>query len=113
MHTRRDEHCRQQPSLFDQPTQVIANQPKQTEQAKQLERVKGSIADVILDFFKSKKVGDHFFASDLHAFVGSRASIAPASADRVMRDLRQAGTIGYTVVSRSNSEYQVDSIKRD
>lgn len=110
MSTRRDAAFREQPSLFDEQPSVVVREPAKDEQSRQLERVKGSIAAVILDFFATKKVGEHFFASDVHSFVRSKASIAPASADRVMRDLRQSGEVNYVVVSRSRSEYRVESV---
>ncbi len=106
---RRDAAHRHQPSLFDQPPPAA---PKPTEQEKQLARVKGSIADVIVEFFRVRRVGDRFFASDLHKFVGERAQIAPASADRVMRDLRKGGQVNYCVISRSRSEYRVEEVAK-
>lgn len=106
---RRDSQFRGQPSLFDCPP-VVA--PVQTEQKRQIERVKVSIGGVIVDFFASKSVGERFFAADLHSFVGKHAQIAPASADRVMRDLRSSGVINYTLVSRAQSQYQVESVSQ-
>ena len=109
MSDRRDASFREQPSLFD-AIPVVAEKPR-TEQAKQLQRVKGSIGDVIVEFFKSRQPGELFYAADLQEFVAARASIAPASADRVMRDLRQANVINYSLVSRSRSAYRVEAVK--
>ncbi len=105
---RRDAAHREQLSLFDSP--VVVSAPKVSEQKRQLERVKVSIADVIIEFFRLRRVGDRFFASELHAFVRDHAQIAPASADRVMRDLRKSGQVNYCVISRSRSEYRVESV---
>lgn len=107
MNDRRDASHRQQPSLFDAVPVLV--EPPKTEQAKQLQRVKGSIGDVIVEFFKSREVGELFYASDLHEFVAARASIAPASADRVMRSLRLDNVINYSLVSRSKSAYRVEA----
>lgn len=101
---RRDAAFRDQPSLFDAPV----SKPEHSD--KDLERVRGSIADVILKFFRLQRVGGRFFAADLHKFVVDRATIAPASADRVMRDLRRGGQVNYSVVSRQRSEYRVESV---
>jgi len=101
---RRDAAVRDQPSLFDAPVF------KPEHSNKDIERVKGSIADVILQFFRLQRVGGRFFAADLHKFVVDRANIAPASADRVMRDLRIGGQLNYSVVSRQRSEYRVESV---
>lgn len=117
MTVRRDQLYREQPSLFDDLSSMVVERqavsqqvpPKSTEQQRQLARVSTSIGAVIVDFFKSKKPGDLFFASELHQFVADRASIAPSSADRVMRDLRQSGEIYYSLVSRSQSQYRVES----
>jgi hypothetical protein len=111
---RRDAVHRVQPSLFDQPqapapTQSSPTKSAASEQDAQLQRVKGSIADTILEFFRLRRIGDRFFAADLHRFVGTHAQVAPASADRVMRDLRKSGQVNYCVVSRSRSEYRVEA----
>lgn len=83
--------------------------PGPSEQQKQLARVSGSIGSVIVDFFHSQSIGATFFAADLHNYVLERSSTAPASADRVMRDLRKQRVINYTLVSRSQSLYRVES----
>jgi hypothetical protein len=120
--SRRDAEYRSQPSLFDSVADsmpsVVAPKPEvqpkpKSEQQRNLDRVKVSIADVIIEFFEMRRIGDRFFAADLHRFVGSRAQIAPASADRVMRDLRHANVINYCVVSRSRSEYRVEDVVRE
>jgi hypothetical protein len=51
-----------------------------------------------------------FHAGDLHEAVAGDAQIAPASADRILRALRQKGVINYRVLSRKESLYEVTSI---
>ena len=80
------------------------------EQRRQLTRVTCAIGRSVLDFARSR-VGQDFHAGDLRAYVTMASGVtAPGSADRVMRDLRQRGLIGYTLISRSKSLYRVDSV---
>ena len=77
------------------------------EQTKQLERVKGALADKIRDFLTPLLRGTGlFYANQLHTSVGG----APASADRVMRALRASGEVEYEVVDRSRSLYRVTRV---
>jgi len=76
------------------------------EQAAQLQRVRGSTAWAISEFFTGLQAGQEFHADDLRRYVAERVSVAPASPDRVMRDMRKRGEIDYTVVSRSDSRYR-------
>lgn len=64
------------------------------------------IAKAVTEF-----VNDHiereFTAKDLRSFVLGRVdSVAPGSADRIMRQLRKAGVINYELVSRTQSLYK-------
>ena len=66
---------------------------------------KQRIAVRIVEFVKWCLQNDaHFTAENLRSFVGEGA--APASADRVLRALRQQGIINYRVVDRANSLYE-------
>ncbi len=87
--------------LFSRPFET-----KRSEQQTQLRRVTGNIADLILEFFEGYQVGEMFHAGDLHKFVSNRASVSPASSDRVMRQLRLAGQVHYEVVNRAASLYR-------
>lgn len=78
----------------------------ETEQDRQLQRVTGKIGQVILEFWDTLRVGDTFLARDLHAHCRSHSEIAPASADRVMRDLRGKDMLSYEVVNRRQSLYR-------
>jgi hypothetical protein len=71
-----------------------------------LSRVSGRLASAITDFVGGRK-GVEFTAAELHAHVEqATGKAAPASADRVLRDLRQRGKLSYTLLSRSKSLYR-------
>lgn len=79
------------------------------EQQENLERVEGRIGRAIEDFIalelRSGKATFH--ANELRKWVNDGVpGVAPASPDRILRGLRQAGRINYEVVSRRNSLYR-------
>lgn len=70
-----------------------------------LERVSSRIAQAIIRFCREH---EYFYADELRKYVASETGVlAPASADRVLRDLRQRGVIDYVVLNRRASWYQV------
>lgn len=75
------------------------------EQSRQIERVAGKISPSIREFLHERGVNGTFHAHDLHRHVGGH--VAPASADRILRMLRQAGECDYEVVNRSASFYRI------
>lgn len=76
-----------------------------SEQQENLDRVSARIGRAILEFFGRNQ---EFFADELRKSVTQQVgAVAPGSADRVMRDLRQKGIIDYRCVSRSQSKYKV------
>lgn len=75
------------------------------EQQEHLERVSSRIARAILEFCKSHR---RFHADELRRHVIRETGItAPASADRILRDLRQQRRLDYIVVNRRESLYEV------
>ena len=75
------------------------------EQQENLERVTSRIGRAVVQF-----CGEHrrFHADELRKYVITETGIAaPASADRVLRHLRQKKKIAYKVVSRRESLYEV------
>lgn len=72
--------------------------------AAHLERVSSRIRQAILDF---AAVHDKFHMEELREFVAQQTKnhIAPASPDRVLRQLRKEGVIDYKVLSRRQSLY--------
>ena len=83
-----------------------------TEQDEHLERVSSRIALAILEFCDSATL---FRADELRRCVGDRCrNSAPASADRVLRDLRRKKRLDYEVVDRRASLYRVvREVKQD
>ena len=79
-----------------------------SEQAVQLSRVKGKIKPAILAFYCHRKATKQldFHADELRQWVLENHNVAPASPDRVLRDLRQSGELDYVVEKRSQSLYR-------
>ena len=78
-----------------------------TTHAQDLKRVSGRIASAIITYCSANKL---FHASELRAHVAKECgATAPASADRILRDLRQRGTIDYEV-DRAASLYRVTKV---
>ena len=81
-------------------------------------RVKSRIGSLILEFcdFRLHGYGISFHMEDLHLFVQQRlpfnGRVAPASTDRILRQLRQQGLLNYKVVSRRQSLYRVVPVER-
>lgn len=102
--------------MSDQPHPDLFNDyvppPRpETEQDRQITRVAGKIGPTVLTFVQMHGPGGQFHAKDLHDFVGP--SVAPASADRILRFLRRAGLFDYEIVNRRASLYQITSIARE
>lgn len=73
-----------------------------------LERVESRIGASILRYFAEYAPGYQFHVEELRKWVLDETGIlAPASADRVLRDLRQKGLLDYHVVNRRQSLYQI------
>lgn len=71
-----------------------------------LTRVALNIGQAIVQFWKLR-IGTVFTATELRQYVQkSYFGTAPASADRVMRNLRKQGKINYELVDRSKSLYR-------
>ena len=73
-----------------------------------LSRVKAAIGARIVRFIAERLAfgPSQFHAQDLRDYVSAVHPTAPASADRILRALRQEGRVNYAVVSRSKSLYQ-------
>jgi hypothetical protein len=99
-----DPHDSELPLFSGIPAAPPVAEPSQQEV--ELQRVKMKTSDWIKQFFDAHQLGEQFHAEDLHEFVKAKANIAPASADRIMRDMKQSGEINYEVVNRSQSLYR-------
>jgi hypothetical protein len=79
-----------------------------TEQSRELGRVADRLRPAILAF-AAERGASLWHAHDLHTYVLERVGAAPASADRVLRLLRQEGALSYVVVNRRQSLYRFES----
>jgi hypothetical protein len=89
--------------LFEQPS------PSLSEQEQHLRRVTGKIGPAVLRFLRLRGVGETFHAADLHGYVGP--SVAPASADRILREMRRQGQVDYLVENRRASLYRITELR--
>jgi hypothetical protein len=67
------------------------------------------IGNAVRDFIEAKLDSGSriFYADDLRQYVSRQVGlIAPGSADRILRDLRQRGVVDYVVLNRARSEYE-------
>lgn len=81
--------------------------------ARERARVYGRIAPVIVAYARDH-AGEAFHAEDLRRHVIAHApEIAPASADRILRLLRQEGRLDYVVVNRRASLYRWQSLMKE
>ena len=81
------------------------------EQRENLERVSSRIAQAVIKFCRGHRT---FHADDLReAVIRDTGIAAPASADRILRDLRQRRRISYRVLNRRESHYEVISVGED
>jgi len=93
--------------------QLSLNLHQQAIQPRELARCKAVIAPLILKFFSLRGVGEQFHMADLTRFVNAHTPIAPDSAGRILRDMRQGGELNYQVVDRRNSLYQIEPTKEE
>lgn len=82
---------------------------RSSEQAENIERVKNRIGGLIVQFFSECIAAGQFefHADELREYIGHRIVVAPGSPDRILRQLRREGKLGYKVVSRRGSLYRI------
>lgn len=74
----------------------------------ELKAVGSRIGEAIQLFYDNRMAANmpHFRAEHLRVFVETVVGkSAPGSADRILRDMRQAGKLNYKIINRSKSEY--------
>lgn len=103
------------PPLFPMlPTwQQRAAQPPpapKTEQARQLKRVSGALAEIVVAFLRERGVGGTFHGADLGRYVQERHACSPGSESRILRNLRSNGVLGFEVVNRTRSLYRITKL---
>jgi hypothetical protein len=81
-------------------------------QQEEINRVKANIGDLVEAFVLHRwQVGQpRFVMRDLHDYIFVRTQIAPASPDRILRQLRQEGKFDYDVIDRRASCYQITAV---
>jgi hypothetical protein len=94
---------------MNQPLLFPSSRPakRKSAQRENLERVRSGIGKDVLAFIRSRGVGAKFCAGELSAWVTSKHSCAPGSADRILRELRREGLLGYVVENRAQSRYRI------
>ena len=76
-----------------------------TAQDQHLARVGGKVAQHIREW--RVWCGDRVWTTlDLHNYMRRRVQCAPASCDRILRDMRKQGELDYRVINRRESTYQ-------
>lgn len=82
------------------------------EQAENQRRVAKNIESTIVAFARQiyKVRPPLFHMEELTTYVRERVGIAPDSAGRILRQLRQQGKVDYVVVNRRESLYQLTHV---
>ncbi len=83
-----------------------------SEQQEQLSRVKARISPVVEEFITERWTDDHreFTIRQLHDYIYTRTHTAPASPDRILRQLRLEGKFDYEVIDRWASKYRITAL---
>jgi DNA-binding PadR family transcriptional regulator len=90
--------------LYDRTNVVLRESEIQREH---LESVSFRISGAVLEFV-TRNCGLTFHADQLRKYVEQRCGyVAPGSADRILRHLKQRGLLTYSVVNRAKSLYRV------
>ena len=86
------------------------NQGRLFDNRQHLERVKSRIGLLVLEFCRKHRT---FRMENLRNFISSETSghVAPASPDRILRQLRREGFLDYRVLSRKESLYRVEEVR--
>ncbi|KKK85582.1 hypothetical protein LCGC14_2771810 [marine sediment metagenome] len=72
-------------------------------------RVRSRIGSLILEFCCENRT---FHMEDLRLYVQNWVDVAPDSVSRILRQLRQQRVLNYSVVSRRQSLYRTERVKR-
>lgn len=89
--------------------QTSFNWQQQAIQPRELSRCRAVVAPLILAFWRERGVGTRFHMAELTEYVRSQTMIAPDSAGRILRDMRQAGELNYAVIDRRKSLYEIQA----
>ena len=92
--------------------QVLQFRPMQTH-VENMQRVRSQIERHILTFFSIRTVGAQFHAIDLWNYVNAIYTCAPDSPRRIMSEMANDGLLGYAVVNRRQSLYEITKLPED
>lgn len=90
--------------------QLTLNWQQSSIQQIELARCKAAISPLIRAFFQARAIGSQFHMAELTEYVRRLVPTAPDSAGRILRDMRQAGELNYSVVDRRKSLYQIEEV---
>lgn len=78
-------------------------------QQAELSRVQQRIGSLVREFVKERLATNRrqFYIRELHDYIFQKTQIAPASPDRILRQMRLNGECHYTVLSRRESLYEL------
>lgn len=82
------------------------------EQETNLRRVRANLGALVLAFCRDRLAlgAPVFRIADLQGYVSEHALAAPASPDRILRDLRRRGKVSYDVINRAGSVYRLAGV---
>lgn len=81
-----------------------------TVQQVQQARVSERIIEALMGFCRTH-VGQSFHAGELHEHIRQHCGqVAPDSAGRILRQLRQSGRVSYRLLNRGSSLYRVEGV---
>ena len=75
-----------------------------------LQRTRSALERHILDFFLARRVGAQFHSVDLWQYVTEQQTCAPDSPRRIMSEMMTDGLLGYAVVNRRQSLYEITKL---
>lgn len=81
-------------------------------QNREIRRVEEKI-EMIVKKFCMERCGQLFHMQDLEDFVSQYKTISPGSAARLLRELRKNREIGYEVINRRKSVYQINWVNEE
>ena len=91
-------------------TQTVLQFDPMQAQAANMQRVRSEIERQIIAFFAVRHIGSQFHVSDLFQFVSAAYKCAPDSPRRIMSEMMTDGLLGYAVVSRRQSLYEITAM---
>ena len=99
-----------QTAMFDWEGGLVRAAPKAPEQAQQLARVEGRLAEAILAWCAMHEHQDFHMATLTEAITG-HIQAAPDSVRRILAQLKKAGHVEVECIDRSRSLYRMGAVR--